>query len=403
MLKLALRNVFRHVGRTSLTMAAIIAGVVGLIVSGGFVHDIFVQLGESVIHSQSGHIQVSREGFRQGGAREPERYRIAHPQPIEKTIAATPGVRDVMARITFARLLNNGRTHLALNGEGLEPDKQAALGTHLAMVAGRRLRASDEHGVMVGDGVARALKLEPGDRVTLMLSSEGGAVNTADLDVVGVFRTFSKDYDARAIRVPLAAAQDALGTPGISTIVVSLERTEDTDRIAGELEAKLAGQHLDVATWQTLNDFYAKTVKLYERQFDVLRAIILLMVLLSVANSVNMSLFERIPEFGTMRALGDRSGFIVRLVLVECLVLGVAGSAIGAILGVLVSAGISFVGIPMPPPPNSDVGYVARIEIVPVLVLAAFAIGVVATALAGIPAARRAVRIPVVDALRQAI
>jgi ABC-type lipoprotein release transport system permease subunit len=40
---------------------------------------------------------------------------------------------------------------------------------------------------------------------------------------------------------------------------------------------------------------------------------------------------------------------------------------------------------------------------VPVLVLAAFAIGVVATALAGIPAARRAVRIPVVDALRQAI
>ena len=69
MLKLALRNVFRHVGRTSLTMAAIIAGVVGLIVSGGFVHDIFVQLGESVIHSQSGHIQVSREGFRQGGAR----------------------------------------------------------------------------------------------------------------------------------------------------------------------------------------------------------------------------------------------------------------------------------------------------------------------------------------------
>ncbi len=51
--------------------------------------------------------------------------------------------------------------------------------------------------------------------------------------------------------------------------------------------------------WMELNDFYDKTVQLYDRQFGVLRFIVLLMVLLSVANTVNMSLFERVPEFGT--------------------------------------------------------------------------------------------------------
>lgn len=403
MLRFALRNVFRHAGRTALTMAAIVAGVVGLMLSGGFVRDIFAKLGESVIHSQSGHLQVSRSGFQQSGSRRPERFLIADPARVEARIAAIPGVADVMARIAFSGLLNNGRSDVAIVGEGIEPAKETRLGTSLSIVAGRRLTAADANGVMVGDGVARALKVAPGDRVTLMLSTEGGALNTLDLDVVGVFRTFSKDYDARAIRIPIAAAQDALNTAGASTIVVSLARTPDTFAIAREVESALAGQGFEVWTWEALNDFYAKTVALYERQFGVLRAIILLMVLLSVANSVNMSLFERVPEFGTMRALGDRQGYIVRLVLVECLLLGVIGAAIGVALGALLSALISYVGIPMPPPPNSDVGYTAQIALAPALAAGAFAIGVVAAALAGIPSALRAVRIPVVDALRQAI
>ena len=63
----------------------------------------------------------------------------------------------------------------------------------------------------------------------------------------------------------------------------------------------------------------------------MLRFIILVMVLLSVANSVNMSLFERIGEFGTMRAVGDRGRKIFALVVTEGALLGL----IGALLGVL--------------------------------------------------------------------
>jgi putative ABC transport system permease protein len=63
MLKLAFRNIFRNRLRTALTLAAIICGVAAIIVSGGFVEDVFVQLRESTIHSRLGHAQIFRAGY----------------------------------------------------------------------------------------------------------------------------------------------------------------------------------------------------------------------------------------------------------------------------------------------------------------------------------------------------
>ena len=403
MLNVALRNVFRHRVRTAITLGAIVAGVVGLILSGGFVHDIFTQLGEAIIHSQTGHIQVSRAGFQRSGSRKPELYRIANPAQLKARIAAFAGVTDVMARVNFSGLLNNGRADVAIIGEGVEPEHESRLGTALVILSGRPLVAGDRNGVMVGSGVAQALQLHPGDRVILMANTDAGALNTLDMDVVGIFQTYSKDYDAHAVRIPLAAAQEILDSPDVNTLVVSLGRTSDTATIAAELRSSLAASGMEVSTWQELNDFYASTVRLYDSQFGVLRLIILLMVLLSVTNSVNMTLFERIAEFGTMRALGDSSGYVARLILTETFLLGVIGAAIGVVLGAVLCKAISAVGIPMPPPPNADLGYTARIALVPVVVRGAWLVGVVASTVAGIPAAWRVTRIPVVDALRYAI
>jgi len=403
MFALALRNVFRHKGRTAVTLAAIIFGVSGLIVSGGFVHDIFLQLGEAVIHSQSGHLQVSRAGYQAEGTRKPNLYMIDDPERLKARIAALPGVADTMARVSFSALLNNGRSDLAVIGEGIEPEREARMGTYVRIVAGRQLRGEDRNGALLGYGVAQTLKLKPGDRATVLLSTPEGATNTLDVVVVGVFQTFSKDYDSRALRIPLAAAHDALDNRGATVVVVSLERTGDTAAVASSVRQALAADRTEVWTWQQLNDFYDKTVTLYDTQFGVLRLIILLMVLLSVTNSVNMSVFERVAEFGTMRAIGNRSTRVFALVTIEALLLGAIGSAIGVALGGALAVGISAVGIPMPPPPNADLGYTARIQLVPVVIAGAFIAGVVATAIAGSFAALRVARIPVVDALREGV
>jgi putative ABC transport system permease protein len=154
--------------------------------------------------------------------------------------------------------------------------------------------------------------------------------------------------------------------------------------------------------WLKLNDFYAKTVEMYDAQFGVLRIIILLMVLLSVANSVNMSVFERVGEFGTMMALGNRSRCI-RLIIAENSIIGLVPAPPQASCWASAGLAISAIGIPMPPPPNSDLAYTARISIVPGIVIGAFAVGLIATVLAAILPAMRVRHIPVVDALRQSI
>jgi putative ABC transport system permease protein len=403
MVKIALRNILRQKARTAMTLAAIVCGVAGLILGGGWVKDIFVQLGEALIHSQSGHLQVYKAGFYAAGSRAPEKYLIANPDEIKQGIEEWKAVDSVMARLNFSGLLNNGRSDLPIVGEGVEPGKEAQLGSFVVTTKGRRLTDKDAFGIEVGQGVANALKLSPGDHVTLLANALEGALNSLDVEVIGVFQSFSNEYDARAVKIPLTAAQELLGTKGANAVVVSLKKTADTDRGAAWLKEKLGPGGMEVKTWIELNDFYEKTVELYKRQFGVLQLIILIMVLLSVANSVNMSVFERVGEFGTMMALGNRSGQIFGLILRECTLLGLIGSSLGMVLGVALGLAISAVGIPMPPPPNANLGYTAHIQITLSGLLLSFAVGLSATVVASILPARRVTRTPVVEALRQNI
>jgi putative ABC transport system permease protein len=403
LLKLAARNLFRHRMRTAMSLAAVGVGVGAVILSGGFVHDIYIQLREAIIHSQSGHVQLARAGFFSVGSRSPEKHVIAEPDLEKARIASLPEVASVMARLYFSGLLNNGRTDLPVIGEGIEPSAEAALGTYLRISAGRQLGDADTYGILIGHGLAQALKLGPGDRTALVLSTAEGALNTLDFEVVGVFQSFSQDYDARAVKITLGAAQELLATVGANVLVVSLRRSEDTDRIAALLRERSIWRDLEVRTWEELNDFYQSTVQLYDRQFGVLQLIVLFMVLLGVVNVINMSVFERLAEFGTMRALGNRGREVLALVLTEGLLLGLIGSAVGVALGIGLAVGISSVGIPMPPPPNSSLPYTAYIRVVPEVVASAFLIGVLAVFFASLLPGFRVARVPIAEALRQGV
>ena len=403
LLKLALRNVGRHKGRTALTVGSIVFGVVALILSGGFIEDTIVEVGESMIHSHSGHLQVSRQGFSTYGAQNPEQYLIDQPEPLRQTLAAVRGVDDVMLRIGFSGLLGNGRSDWPIIGEGVEPAREARLGSYVTLAAGRQLAAGDRYAALIGHGVARALKLKPGDPVTLLVNAAGGAANTLELEVVGIFQTFSKDYDARALRIPLAAAQELLATAGAHTAVISLGKTPDTEQVAASLRSSLAGAGLEMKTWVEINDFYAQTVALYQQQFGFLVVIVLIMLLLGVSNTINLTVFERVGEFGTMLAMGNRSRHVRLLVIAEGFLLGLIGSALGVVTGIALAVAISAVGIPMPPPPNADLGYTSHILLVPGTIALSFLIGLVAAVLASLLPARQVSRMDVAEALRHGI
>jgi len=81
----------------------------------------------------------------------------------------------------------------------------------------------------------------------------------------------------------------------------------------------------------------------------LLRLIVLLMVMLAVVGAINVGVLERAGEFGTMRALGNTSWDVMRVVIIEGTLLGTIGALAGVALGIGLGLLISKIGIPMPP------------------------------------------------------
>ncbi len=403
LLKLAARNVFRQRGRSAATLMAIAFGVVALILSGGFIKDTIDELGEAVIYAQTGHIQVSREGYRERGSRDMAAYLIDEPEQLRAQLDTIPEVEETLLRMVFPGMLNNRQTEWAIYAEGVEPEAEARLGTYVNLAQGEQLQYSHEFAMMIGAGVAQALDLGVGDWVDLLINTSDGAANVLEFEVVGIFQTFAKDYDARAVRITLTAAQELLGRAGAHMAVLRLSDTGMTRRALGKVSEQVVPQGYEVHDWVELNPFYEQTVELYHQQFGFLVVVILAMVALSVGNAVNMNVHERAAEFGTMQACGTRQRSIFRLILIECAILGVVGSVIGAVIGSALALAISAVGIPMPPPPNADLPYDALIPLAWWIVTLAMAVGILAPILAAIRPALRAARSDIAESLRQGV
>jgi putative ABC transport system permease protein len=385
-----------------LTLASGFIGVVSLILAAGFIDDILWQLSNSTIHSQLGHFQVFAAGYLDAGRREPLSHTLADPRGAVAALRAIPGVVTVGSRLSFPASLSNGRADIAVAVEGIEPPAVARIGTVVTTIAGTPLEGTGSPAVEAGAGVAAALKLHPGDSVTLLAATQAGALNTIDAPITGVFRSPFKDYDDRFVRMPLGDAQELTGTRSVNSLVVLLDTDVSINDALMQARRALPPARYDVRPWWELADFYTATEALYRRQFFVLLAIVSAMVLLGVTNSINMSLHERQAEFGTVRAMGYGARAVFRQILAESALLGVVAAMLGLIVGALLAWAISAIGIPMPPPPNSEIGYSATIRLSASKLALAACAGVFACLAGAVVPAARLARMPIVDALRRA-
>jgi putative ABC transport system permease protein len=123
-------------------------------------------------------------------------------------------------------------------------------------------------------------------------------------------------------------------------------------------------------------------------------------IVLGISNTLTMNVLERTGEIGTMMAIGTPRKKILRLFVLEGLLLGVIGGLSGLAIGLLLAQALSYVGIPMPPPPGRTEGYSAQIMVTVRLAFWGIAMAVGSTILASLYPALKASRLPVVDALR---
>jgi putative ABC transport system permease protein len=396
---LAARNLVRHRMRTAVAISAIAFGVVALVLTGGFIEWIYWAIREASIQTGLGHVQITRPGFRAAGAANPKGYLLPQDAPELAAMRKLPGVEVVDERLVVSGLASTGETTVAFAGEAVDSAADLRISKALP-VDGQNLASADPTGILLGRGLAAALGARPGEKVTLLVAVPGGGVNAVEGVVRGLFATGAKAYDDSAVRMPIQLGRELLRTRGSHLWVLGLSATERTDAAAGQVRATLGTVHFETATWLELSDFYRKSVTLLSRQVNLVALLIGVIIVLGISNTMTMNVLERTGEIGTMMAVGARRRKVLRLFILEGLLLGLVGGLAGLAIGLALAAVLSYVGIPMPPPPGRTEGYSAEILVTTPLALGAFALALSSTVLASLYPAFKASRLPIVDALR---
>jgi putative ABC transport system permease protein len=397
---LAARNIARHRRRSAFGLAAIAFGVAALVVANGFIDWILFKHRETTITSQFGHIQVSRTGYLEEGGADPFGFLLPKQSPVLDELERLPGLRVLGKRLAFSGLASRGEETVSFVAEAVEPDQERILSSGIRVSKGAELSTDDPKGIILGLGLAANLGVDVGDTVVLIANTASGGVNAVECRVRGLFATMSKAYDDVALRVPLDVAQQLLRVDSAHVWALLLDRTEHARPMVRSLRERFAGQGLVFTEWIELADFHVKAVALFEKQVGVIRLIIAVIIVLSIFNTMIMSVMERTGEIGTLMALGRTRRGILRLFLVEGTMLGVAGGILGLALGAALAGLLSYIGIPMPPPPGQSWGFDAEVLVSPRLSVEAFVLAVVSALIASLYPARKASRMVIVDALR---
>lgn len=396
---LAFLNLRLRIRRTLLALSTIAGGVVCFLLAGGFIHGLFDDMRELTIHSQLGHIQITRPGYMEEGLGDPYAYLLPADIAIRPQ-TDSPHITRVAPRLAFSGLISINDNTVSFTGEGIEPAAEALISRAMTIVEGQGLDAAPLNSVILGEGLAANLGASVGDRVVLLATTSEGGMNAVELTVTGLFATIAKAYDDTALRVPIEIARQLMRVQGATTWVALLDRTDKTSETVNALARVLKTSEYQIIPWSDMADFYNKTVELFTRQVGVVRLLIAFIIILSISNTLSMSVIERTSEIGTAMALGTRRRGILSLFLWEGALLGLAGGILGVTLGAALAQIISMIGIPMPPAPGMARGYIAYITISPALAIDAFLLAFLTTLMASIFPAFKASRLNIVDALR---
>lgn len=375
-------------------------GVAALVVAGGFVESLLVKLREDTIHSQLGHIQIQDPRFAELGISRPYAYLLPTVPLGPEDPARLPEVKMVAPRLALNGLVSVGETTLSFTAHAIDAAKEGSLGRGLTITLGRPLNAEDDDAVILGEGLAANLGVAPGDKVVLLVNAANGTINATELVVRGLFTSISKLYDDTGLRLPLATAQRLLRVKGAQQWLVLLDDTDSTVATADRIRSMLPEARYSITRWDEDADFYHKTAQLFARQFGFIRFVVTAIIVLSILNTMTMNVLERTWEIGVMLALGDSRRHVLALFACEGALLGLLGSALGALVGLAAAVALNTIGIAMPAPPGMSHGFDVGITVSALLVATAAGLGFVATAAASLPPAVRASRLPVVDALR---
>jgi ABC-type lipoprotein release transport system permease subunit len=278
-----------------------------------------------------------------------------------------------------------------------------------ALDAGRMAsRADGAREITLGALLARNLGVSVGDAVIVLSADAYGSQSADRFSVVGTFSIGDDEFDGFGALVDLAELRAFLEAgDSVSHVAVFLPESEDQTSVAVELARRFPGDSYEVLPWQELMPDLVQFMRLDDVGNWIGNSVLIVVVGFGLLNTILMSVFERVREFGVLRALGLRPRAVFALVLIESLQLTLLGIALGLALGTPLVLWLSSHPILL----ESD-GAGAAVELFDLEPLIVFALGrsqlvtlplilIGVGLLAALPPAFRASRGRPVDALRE--
>ena len=382
--RLAVRTVVARPLRSALSVLGIALGVAVLFASLATSGGIATAVDRTVL-DMVGRADLRVSAFRETGLSD----------ATVAAIASTPGVAAIapeVERRTYLaqRLGQTGPLPQPATVLGIDPASDPAI-HDLTLVSGSALARPDEPSAIVTERLAHDDGYSLGSQLTIQ-----GAGAPEEFRVIGILAGDGPLVGAggRLVVIPIAAARAAFGLDGVTQVDLRLAPGATVAGVTEALGRTLRTEPYVLSSPQEIADSLRSSTADFQEMTALIAAIALFVGAFLIFNTLSMTVGERLRDVALLRAAGATRGQVIRFVLVGAAVLGMAGAIIGLGLGIILAAAMAaqvraFSGIP-----------VEELRVPIVDAVGSALAGLAVTIAAALEPARRASRIPVIDALR---
>jgi ABC-type lipoprotein release transport system permease subunit len=347
--RLAWRNLWRHPRRTWLTTAAMVFSNVLLVFMIALQFGAYGLMIDNTLQTFSGHIQVQAPGYLED---QKMRQSIAGIRPLAERLREELASDAVAARAAGFALVSSEDRSYGVAVFGVEPGREARVSTIPGLTTeGRYLDGLQDAEIVVGDALARNLRVGVGEELTILGSGRDGSFAAAIVTVVGIFRSGVAAFDRNVAEMPLEFFQDVFSMDGAGhQVVINAPQIDFVPELEQRVEALVAAERDDLVVydWDALEPGLRQAIWADMSSAFFMYGVLVILVAFSVLNTQLMSVLERTHEFGIVMALGLTPGRLGRLVMLETAMMGLLGMTVGALLGALVVYYFSVFGFSYP-------------------------------------------------------
>ncbi|MFT6436424.1 MAG: ABC-type lipoprotein release transport system permease subunit [Candidatus Azotimanducaceae bacterium] len=305
---------------------------------------------ESVTHTISGEAQIHRLGFRDN--LDIDLY-LEDSSDIENRLAQDNRVKSYSPRVIAGGMISSSYNVTGGAVYGVDAAKEASVSKlKLAVVQGNYLSEhSTENAteILIGKPMAELLEIGLGDRIVITLAEANtGELTQALFRVSGIFFFGTREIDENMVFINIEKAREVINIYDASHEIALLFHESDiTATTTQALLREFNHGETEALDWQDLFPEISSVLVISDFSSFIVGFILFLLASLGVINSMFMSIYERIYEFGVAKAIGTKPIQLLQLVLFEGFLIALMSCAFGIAIG----GGIGFYyetrGIPM--------------------------------------------------------